>query len=225
MSATRRKFSRASWRSSSRVERPRAWGEGCSNKKNDLRGAGPPHKWFTERLAVAAPHGVTLRSRAEVASGPPSGPTLGPQLPQTGSWCPVCASPFGPKAEGKAVEDGRLGLRSATTTHGRSSPEAGKDAVSSGRRWGPGVAHSAAPYPPGREEHDFSMDDTVTATVEAELPQRLYRLKTDDGAIITAGPSNAAQRLGLPIAVGGRVLVRRAKLDPARGVIVGPAPL
>ena len=65
------------------------------------------------------------------------------------------------------------------------------------------------------------MDNTVKATVQAELPQRLYRVKTDDGTVITAGPSENAMRVGLPIAVGAKVLVRRAKLDPARGVIVG----
>lgn len=68
------------------------------------------------------------------------------------------------------------------------------------------------------------MDDTVRATVTAELPQRLYRLQTDDGTVLTAGPSSAASRVGLPIAVGAKVLVRRAKLDPTRGVIVGLAP-
>lgn len=67
------------------------------------------------------------------------------------------------------------------------------------------------------------MDNTVEATVQAELPQRLYRVKTDDGTVITAGPSESAMRVGLPIAVGVKVLVRRAKLDPARGVIVGLA--
>ena len=65
------------------------------------------------------------------------------------------------------------------------------------------------------------MDHTVDATVVTELPQRLYRLKTDDGTLLTAGASEDALRTGLAIVVGGRVRVRRASLDPARGVIVG----
>jgi translation initiation factor IF-1 len=65
------------------------------------------------------------------------------------------------------------------------------------------------------------LDEAIEATVIAELPQRLYRLHTEDGAQIIAGLSEGAKRIGLRILVGERVLVRRARLDPARGTILG----
>ncbi len=68
-------------------------------------------------------------------------------------------------------------------------------------------------------EHDGQLLD---ATVLAELPQRLFRLSLADDTTIIAGLSTEAKRLGLPINVGMRVTVRRARLDPARGTIFGP---
>jgi translation initiation factor IF-1 len=65
-------------------------------------------------------------------------------------------------------------------------------------------------------------DSLVPATVVAELPQRLFRLQLDDESILTAGLSQEAKRLGIPISNGMRVTVRRAALDPARGTILGP---
>jgi len=66
-------------------------------------------------------------------------------------------------------------------------------------------------------------DDHVTATITAELPQRLFRVQTEDGNLITAGASSDASRLGIPFRPGMRVTVRRARLDPARGTILGLA--
>ena len=63
---------------------------------------------------------------------------------------------------------------------------------------------------------------TFEATVIAELPQQLFRLDTDEGPLI-AGRSEEQKRLGLRIRTGQRVLARRAKLDPGRGIIVGLA--
>ena len=68
------------------------------------------------------------------------------------------------------------------------------------------------------------MQSTLEATVIAELPQQLYRLETEDGAALTAGRSEEAKRLGLQIRTGQRVLVRKASLDPGRGIIVALAP-
>lgn len=65
-------------------------------------------------------------------------------------------------------------------------------------------------------------DQVLGATVLAELPQRLFRLSLDDDTTLIAGLSTEAKRLGLPINVGMRVTVRRARLDPARGTILGP---
>ena len=69
----------------------------------------------------------------------------------------------------------------------------------------------------------MTLQPTLEATVIAELPQQLFRLETEDGPLI-AGRSEEAKRLGLQIRTGQRVLVRRASLDPGRGIIVGLAP-
>ena len=66
------------------------------------------------------------------------------------------------------------------------------------------------------------MQSTLEATVIAELPQQLFRLETEEGPLI-AGRSEEAKRLGLQIRTGQRVLVRRASLDPGRGIIVALA--
>ena len=63
---------------------------------------------------------------------------------------------------------------------------------------------------------------TFEATVVAELPQQLFRLETTEGRLV-AGPSEECKRLGVPVRTGQRVLVRRASLDPGRGVILGLA--
>ncbi len=65
-----------------------------------------------------------------------------------------------------------------------------------------------------------SASSTVPATVTDELPQRLFRLQISDGTVVIAGPSEELVRLARTIRKGTRVLVRRARLDPARGTIV-----
>lgn len=61
------------------------------------------------------------------------------------------------------------------------------------------------------------------ATIEADLPQRLFRLKTEDGTSLIAGLSPHAQRLAKPFKPGQRVEVRLAPYDPGRGTILGHA--
>lgn len=63
-------------------------------------------------------------------------------------------------------------------------------------------------------------NDAVEATVVAELPQRLFRLQISDGTVVIAGPSEELKRLARPLRTGHRVLLRRARLDPGRGIIV-----
>jgi len=63
---------------------------------------------------------------------------------------------------------------------------------------------------------------TIEATVVAELPQQLYRLDSSEGQLV-AGRSEECKRLGVFVRTGQRVLVRRASLDPGRGVILGLA--
>lgn len=65
-------------------------------------------------------------------------------------------------------------------------------------------------------------DETQAAVVEAELSKQLFRLTLADGTTITAGLCAEAKRLGVPIHAGMRVQVQRARLDPARGTILGP---
>lgn len=67
--------------------------------------------------------------------------------------------------------------------------------------------------------------DTFEATVIAELPQQLFRLEAESPswAVLTASLSAEARRVGVSVRTGQRVLVRRASLDPGRGVITGLA--
>ncbi len=62
----------------------------------------------------------------------------------------------------------------------------------------------------------------VTATIVADLPQRLYRLETEEGALLVAGLSPQVQRLGTTFKPGDRVRVRPASSDTGRGTILGP---
>jgi hypothetical protein len=69
---------------------------------------------------------------------------------------------------------------------------------------------------------------TFEATVVAELPQQLFRLESSDNhpgqlSQLVAGRSEECKRLGIIVRTGQRVLVRRASLDPGRGVILGLA--
>ena len=60
----------------------------------------------------------------------------------------------------------------------------------------------------------------LNATVVAELPQRLFRLETEDGTTLIAGESPQTRRLGLAIKAGDRVRVRPAAYDKGRGTIL-----
>lgn len=64
--------------------------------------------------------------------------------------------------------------------------------------------------------------EPTAATVCSELPNRLYRLELTDGNHVTAGLSEELKRLGMTFKAGQRVLVRRARLDPGQGIILGP---
>lgn len=68
----------------------------------------------------------------------------------------------------------------------------------------------------------MSLTPTIEATVIAELPQQLFRLESSEGQLV-AGPSESCKRLGVSVRTGQRVLVRKASLDPGRGVILGLA--
>jgi hypothetical protein len=68
----------------------------------------------------------------------------------------------------------------------------------------------------------MTLTPTFEAIVIAELPQQLYRLESAEGPLV-AGRSEECKRLGVPVRTGQRVLVRRASLDPGRGVILGAA--
>ncbi|MGH1348090.1 MAG: hypothetical protein ACRBN8_41425 [Nannocystales bacterium] len=63
----------------------------------------------------------------------------------------------------------------------------------------------------------------VNATILADLPQRLYRLKTEGGSQLVAGLSPEVQRLGTTYKPGDRVRVRPAASDLGRGTILGPS--
>ena len=89
------------------------------------------------------------------------------------------------------------------------------------------MAFFAAPDPArvGLWHSEMNLSPTIEAIVIAELPQQLYRLESADGQLsqLVAGPSEECKRLGVSVRTGQRVLVRRASLDPGRGVILGLA--
>jgi translation initiation factor IF-1 len=65
-----------------------------------------------------------------------------------------------------------------------------------------------------------SLPAVLNATVMAELPQRLFRLETENGTTLIAGESPQARRLGLALKAGDRVRVRPAPYDKGRGTII-----
>lgn len=61
----------------------------------------------------------------------------------------------------------------------------------------------------------------VNATILADLPQRLFRLETEDGTPLIAGLSPQVQRLGQTFKPGDQVRVKPASHDNSRGTILG----
>lgn len=132
-------------------------------------------------------------------------------------------TPMAPAARQRApaFESGRV-LCAKTCPYGlNSSPEAAKfrrlSCVLSGDK-----RHIWALPTPWGEERMQQPHPTIEATVVAELPQQLFRLESKEGPII-AGRSEDATRQGMLIRTGQRVRVKRARLDPGRGVIISVA--
>ena len=59
----------------------------------------------------------------------------------------------------------------------------------------------------------------VEAVIVAELPQRLFRVRSGDQSW-TASLSGHLRRVGTQLRTGQRVLVREATLDPGRAIIL-----
>jgi translation initiation factor IF-1 len=65
---------------------------------------------------------------------------------------------------------------------------------------------------PGRE---------TEGTVEEALPGALYRVRSDDGDIITASLGKVARQVLVKVIPGDRVHLEVSALDPTRGRITG----
>jgi translation initiation factor IF-1 len=65
---------------------------------------------------------------------------------------------------------------------------------------------------PGRERE---------GTVEEALPGALYRVRCDDGAVVTVSLGGVARQVMVKVIPGDRVLVEVSELDPTRGRIKG----
>ena len=65
---------------------------------------------------------------------------------------------------------------------------------------------------PGRE---------IDGTVEEALPGALYRVRSDEGELITASLSKVARQVLVKVIPGDRVLFEASELDPTRGRITG----
>jgi translation initiation factor IF-1 len=58
-------------------------------------------------------------------------------------------------------------------------------------------------------------------TVEDALPGALYRVRCDDGQVVTASLGGVARQVTVKVIPGDRVLVEVSTLDPTRGRIKG----
>jgi len=58
-------------------------------------------------------------------------------------------------------------------------------------------------------------------SIEAALPNTLFRVRLDDGRILVAGLSLEARRVLVKVLPGDRVIVEVGEFDPSRGKIIG----
>ena len=65
---------------------------------------------------------------------------------------------------------------------------------------------------PGRE---------TEGTVEDALPGALYRVRMDDGRVVTASLGGVARQVLVKVIPGDRVELEVSTLDPSRGRIIG----
>jgi len=59
----------------------------------------------------------------------------------------------------------------------------------------------------------------IEGTVELALPKGLFRVRCDDGAIVTASLGGGARQVTMKVIPGDRVLLEVSALDPSRGRI------
>ena len=60
-------------------------------------------------------------------------------------------------------------------------------------------------------------------TVEDALPGALYRVRCDDGQVVTASLGGVARQITVKVIPGDRVLLEVSAFDPTRGRIKGKA--
>jgi translation initiation factor IF-1 len=61
----------------------------------------------------------------------------------------------------------------------------------------------------------------MEGTVEDALPGALYRVRSDDGHVITASLGGVARQVLVKVIPGDRVVLEVSTLDPTRGRITG----
>jgi translation initiation factor IF-1 len=66
---------------------------------------------------------------------------------------------------------------------------------------------------------DEGRESRLPGTVQAQLPQALYRVRLDSGHVITAHLREDSGKNFVRILVGDRVLVRMSPVDVTRGRI------
>jgi translation initiation factor IF-1 len=59
----------------------------------------------------------------------------------------------------------------------------------------------------------------IEGTVELALPKGLFRVRCDDGAIVTASLGGVARQVTVKVIPGDRVVLEISALDPTRGRI------
>jgi translation initiation factor IF-1 len=76
----------------------------------------------------------------------------------------------------------------------------------------PAAGEKASRVSPGRE---------LEGTVEEALPGALFRVRCDDGAIVTVSLGGVARQVMVKVIPGDRVSIEVSELDPTRGRIKG----
>jgi translation initiation factor IF-1 len=63
----------------------------------------------------------------------------------------------------------------------------------------------------------------LEGTVEEALPGALYRVRCDDGPVVTVSLGGVARQVMVKVIPGDRVLIEVSAFDPTRGKIKGKA--
>lgn len=70
------------------------------------------------------------------------------------------------------------------------------------------------------ERRRATKDETRKGVIEEVMPSALFKVRLEDGRIVSAGASTELRRVVVRLIAGTKVLVELAKHDPNRGKII-----